>query len=93
LVQFFLGVASNKEVEDSMRCGALNVLSWVVRYKKSKVQALGLAKPIVEGLLPIGCEEDPARGHVDLELGGEDGEDLLRGQRLGEGVETSEGKS
>ncbi len=27
--------------------------------KKSKVQALGLAKPIVEGLLPIGCEEDP----------------------------------
>jgi hypothetical protein len=34
-----------------------------------------------------------ARGHVDLELGGEDGEDLLRGQRLGEGVETSEGKS
>jgi hypothetical protein len=59
LVQFFLGVASNKEVEDSMRCGALNVLSWVVRYKKSKVQALGLAKPIVEGLLPIGCEEDP----------------------------------
>ncbi|WVQ81301.1 hypothetical protein IAT38_003424 [Cryptococcus sp. DSM 104549] len=59
LVQFFLGVASNKDVEDEMRCGALNVLSWVIRYKKSKVQALGLAKPIVEGLLPIGCEDDP----------------------------------
>ncbi|WVW79439.1 hypothetical protein I302_101408 [Kwoniella bestiolae CBS 10118] len=59
LVQFFLGVAGNKEVDDEMRCGALNVLSWVVRYKKSKVQALGLAKPIVEGLLPIGCEDDP----------------------------------
>ena len=59
LTQFFLGVASNKEVEESMRCGALNVLAWVVRYKKSKVQALGLAKPIVEGLLPIGCEDDP----------------------------------
>ncbi|KAK6906100.1 hypothetical protein I203_100082 [Kwoniella mangroviensis CBS 8507] len=59
LVQFFLGVAGNKEVDDEMRCGALNVLSWVVRYKKSKVQALGLAKHIVEGLLPIGCEDDP----------------------------------
>ncbi|KIR63961.1 hypothetical protein I312_103764 [Cryptococcus bacillisporus CA1280] len=59
LVQFFLGAASNKEVEDEMRCGALNVLSWVIRYKKSKVQALGLAKPIIEGLLPIGCEDDP----------------------------------
>ncbi|WWD21319.1 hypothetical protein CI109_105803 [Kwoniella shandongensis] len=59
LVQMFLGVASNKEVDDEMRCGALNVLSWVIRYKKSKVQALGLAKPIIEGLLPIGTEDDP----------------------------------
>jgi hypothetical protein len=31
LVQFFLGVAGNKEVDDEMRCGALNVLSWTVR--------------------------------------------------------------
>lgn len=31
LVQFFLGVASNKEIEDEMRCGALNVLAWIVR--------------------------------------------------------------
>lgn len=59
LTQFFLGVAANKEVDETMRCGALNVLAWIVRYKKSKVQALGLAKPIIEGLLPIGCEDDP----------------------------------
>lgn len=59
LVQFFLGAAANRDVDESMRCGALNVLAWIIRYKKSKVQALGLAKPIVEGLLPIGCEEDP----------------------------------
>jgi hypothetical protein len=59
LVQFFLTNAANAEVDESMRCGALNVLAWIVRYKKSKVQALGLAKPIIEGLLPIGCEEDP----------------------------------
>ena len=31
LVQFFLGAASNKEVEESMRCGALNALAWTVR--------------------------------------------------------------
>jgi hypothetical protein len=33
--------------------------------KKSKVQALGLAKPIVEGLLPIGCEDDPEDAEDD----------------------------
>ena len=59
LTSFFLGVAANKEVDETMRCGALNVLAWIVRYKKSKVQALSLAKPIIEGLLPIGCEDDP----------------------------------
>lgn len=59
LVQFFLGIASKQDADESTRCGALNVLAWTIRYKKSKVQALGLAKPIVEGLLPIGCEDDP----------------------------------
>lgn len=31
LVHFFMGVAANKEVDDEMRCGALNVLAWIVR--------------------------------------------------------------
>jgi hypothetical protein len=31
MTQFFLGVASNKETDEEMRCGALNVLSWIVR--------------------------------------------------------------
>ena len=31
LTQFFLEVASNKEVDETMRCGALNVLGWIVR--------------------------------------------------------------
>ena len=31
LTQFFLGVSRNKEVDETMRCGALNVLSWLVR--------------------------------------------------------------
>ena len=33
--------------------------------KKSKVQALGLAKPVIEGLLPIGCEDDPEDADED----------------------------
>lgn len=37
----------------------LNCLLWTVKYKKSKIQSLGLAKPILERLLPIGAEEDP----------------------------------
>lgn len=31
LTQFFMGLSANKEVDDSMRCGALNVLAWIVR--------------------------------------------------------------
>ena len=31
LTQFFLGVGGKKEVDESMRCGALNVLSWIIR--------------------------------------------------------------
>ncbi len=31
LVQFFLGAASNKEIDETMRCGALNALAWTVR--------------------------------------------------------------
>jgi hypothetical protein len=31
MTAFFLGVARDTEVEDEMRCGALNVLSWIVR--------------------------------------------------------------
>jgi len=31
MTSFFLGAAGNKDVEESMRCGAINVLSWIVR--------------------------------------------------------------
>ena len=37
----------------------------VIDSKKSKVQALGLAKPVIEGLLPIGCEDDPEDADED----------------------------
>ncbi|TIB97245.1 ARM repeat-containing protein [Wallemia mellicola] len=59
LVQFFLTSASNSNYDDSLRVMCLNCLLWTVKYKKSKIQSLGLAKPILERLLPIGAEEDP----------------------------------
>lgn len=31
LTSFFLGVASKQDVDETMRCGALNVLAWTVR--------------------------------------------------------------
>lgn len=59
LTEFFLTAGGNKELDDELRCMALNALAWTVRYKKNKVQSLGLARPIIERLLPIGCEDDP----------------------------------
>ncbi|KAI9636830.1 putative importin beta-4 subunit [Dioszegia hungarica] len=59
MVEFFISVGGNKDVDSDIRVGSLGVLSWIVRYKKSKVQSLGLAKPIIERLLAIGCEDDP----------------------------------
>lgn len=41
-------------------------MAWLTIYsKKSRVQSLQLAKPLVEGLLPIGCEEDPEDAEED----------------------------
>lgn len=31
MTSFFMGVSADKEVDESMRCGALNVLSWIIR--------------------------------------------------------------
>lgn len=59
LVNFFLTSASNTNYDDSLRVMCLNCLLWTVKYKKSKINSLGLAKPILERLLPIGAEEDP----------------------------------
>ncbi|KDQ11917.1 hypothetical protein BOTBODRAFT_34989 [Botryobasidium botryosum FD-172 SS1] len=59
LVEFFLACGSNTAFEEDVRVMALNTLTWTIKYKKSKIQSLNLAKPILEGLLPIGAEEDP----------------------------------
>ncbi|CUA72374.1 putative importin subunit beta-4 [Rhizoctonia solani] len=58
LVEFCLRCGGNKNYDTSLRIMSLNSLTWTVKYKKSRIQALNLAKPILEGLMPIGTEED-----------------------------------
>ncbi|KAG9036319.1 hypothetical protein FRB95_009241 [Tulasnella sp. JGI-2019a] len=65
LVQFCLNVGANKSTDDEIRQMALNALNWTIKYKKSKIQSLNLAKPIMEVLLPIGSEADPEDNDED----------------------------
>jgi len=58
MVEFFLRCGGNKNYDTSLRIMSLNSLTWTVKYKKSRIQSLNLAKPILEGLMPIGTEED-----------------------------------
>ncbi|QRW00314.1 importin subunit beta-4 [Ceratobasidium sp. AG-Ba] len=58
MVQFFLQCGGNRNYDGSLRIMSLNSLTWTVKYKKNRIQSLNLAKPILEGLMPIGTEED-----------------------------------
>ncbi|OBZ84924.1 putative importin subunit beta-4 [Choanephora cucurbitarum] len=59
LIRFFLTVGSNRELDDSLRVMALSFLMWAAVYKQNKIRSLKLVGFIVEGLMPIGTEEDP----------------------------------
>ncbi|OBZ65245.1 putative importin subunit beta-4 [Grifola frondosa] len=59
LAQFLLACGSNRNFDSEMRVLSLNALNWTVQYKKSKIQAHGLAPAILEGLMPITTEEEP----------------------------------
>ncbi|KAH7097863.1 ARM repeat-containing protein [Auriculariales sp. MPI-PUGE-AT-0066] len=62
-VQAFVGWANNKDITSELRIMSLNSLNWVVKYKKSKVQSLGLAPQIIQSLIPaIGDPEDDLDG-------------------------------
>lgn len=50
--------AANKDYGEDARIMALNSLVWLIKFKKGKVQSLGLSQTIIEGLLPIGAEEE-----------------------------------
>ncbi|KAG0766238.1 hypothetical protein G6F33_004240 [Rhizopus arrhizus] len=59
LIEFFLTIGSNAEIDDEMRVLALSFLMWAAVYKQTKIKQLKLVGPIVEKLMPIGTEEDP----------------------------------
>ncbi|KAG8950732.1 hypothetical protein FRC04_007151 [Tulasnella sp. 424] len=65
LVEFCLATGANKEIDDEIRHMALNALNWTIKYKKSKIQSLNMAKAILEILLPIGSEADPEDNDED----------------------------
>lgn len=58
LVKFQLMAAANQSYGEEARVMALNSLVWLIKFKKSRVQALNLSHTIIEGLLPIGAEPE-----------------------------------
>ncbi|KAI8639975.1 armadillo-type protein [Parasitella parasitica] len=59
LIRFFLTIGSNRELDDGLRVMALSFLMWAAVYKQNKIRSMKLVGFIVEGLMPIGTEEDP----------------------------------
>lgn len=58
LIDTFLENGGNKDHEESLRIMCYNSLIWTITYKRSKVQSMGLARPMVERLMPVATEED-----------------------------------
>ncbi|KAK0518755.1 hypothetical protein OC835_007746, partial [Tilletia horrida] len=58
LVDFFLNKAADTNAEEDLRLMSLNAVTNVVSYRRSRVQALGLAKIIIQRVMPIVVEED-----------------------------------
>lgn len=58
LVGFFVRNSANRDHEEDLRLMCLNSLVWTIQYKRSRVQSLGLAKPLLEQLMPIATEEE-----------------------------------
>lgn len=65
LIQFLLQAGANQEYSAEARMAPLNALLFIAKYKKSKIQALHLAPAILQGLLPIGAQEEPDAADED----------------------------
>lgn len=65
LIDFFLANGANTNHEESLRLMCLNSLVWTCSYKRSKIQSLGLAKPMIARLMAIAIEEDPEDSDED----------------------------
>lgn len=59
LVEFLATAGSNRALDDDLRIMALNSLLWTIKFKKSRLAALELTKPIVDALVTIGAEDEP----------------------------------
>ncbi|KAI8137212.1 armadillo-type protein [Fennellomyces sp. T-0311] len=59
LIRFFLSIGTNREIGDSVRVMALSFLMWAAVYKQNKIRSLKLVGYLIEGLMPVGTEEDP----------------------------------
>ena len=58
LIAFFVRNSANRDHEEDLRLMCLNSLVWTIQYKRSRVQSLGLARPMLEQLMPIATEEE-----------------------------------
>lgn len=58
-VEFLATAGGNQSLDDDLRIMALNSLLWTVKFKKGRVAALELTKPIVDALITIGAEDEP----------------------------------
>ncbi|CAO1638647.1 unnamed protein product [Sympodiomycopsis kandeliae] len=59
LIQFLLDNSANQEHEESLRITTLNSIIWICSHKRSKIQTLNLAKPMITRLIAIATEEEP----------------------------------
>lgn len=58
LVACFVQNSANRDHEEDLRLMCLNSLVWTIQYKRSRIQSTGLAKPMIEKLMPVATEED-----------------------------------
>ncbi|KAE8212878.1 hypothetical protein CF327_g3531 [Tilletia walkeri] len=58
LVDFLLTKAADTNAEEDLRLMSLNGITNIVSYRRARVQSLGLAKIIIQRVMPIVVEED-----------------------------------
>jgi hypothetical protein len=59
LVQLTVDIAKNINYDETIRNLALSTLFFIPVYKKNSLIRLQLVKPIIDGIFPIGTEEEP----------------------------------
>lgn len=65
LISFLLQAGANQDYSPEARMAPLNALLFIAKYKKSRIQALNLTPAILQGLLPIGAQEEPEEADED----------------------------